>query len=70
MEENELVVVPKVELAEKDELIKSAEERCQKLKSDFTRYKKRVDEREEAVSGKVPIAEFIRCNSYCTITRR
>jgi len=44
MEENELVVVPKVELAEKDELIKSAEERCQKLKSDFTRYKKRVDE--------------------------
>ncbi len=53
MEENELVVVPKVELAEKEELIKSAEERCQKLKSDFTRYKKRVDDREEAVSGKV-----------------
>jgi hypothetical protein len=53
MEENELVVVPKVELAEKDELIKSAEERCQKLKSDFTRYKKRVNDREEAVSGKV-----------------
>ena len=42
MEENELVVVPKVELAEKDELIKSAEERCQKLKSDFTRYKKSI----------------------------
>ncbi len=42
MEENELVVVPKVELAEKDELIKSAEERCQKLKSDFTRYKKEL----------------------------
>ncbi|MGB7002088.1 MAG: nucleotide exchange factor GrpE [Halobacteriota archaeon] len=53
MEENELVVVPKVELAEKDELIKSAEERCHKLKSDFTRYKKRVEDREEAVSGKV-----------------
>jgi molecular chaperone GrpE len=53
MEENELVVVPKMELAEKNELIKSAEERCQKLKSDFTRYKKRVDDLEEAVSGKV-----------------
>jgi len=53
MEENELVVVPKVELAERDDLIKSAEDRCQKLKSDFTRYKKRVDDREEAVSGKV-----------------
>jgi len=53
MEANELVVVPKVELAEKDDLIKSAEERCQKLKSDFTRYKKRVEDREEAVSGKV-----------------
>ncbi len=53
MEENELVVVPKGELAEREDLIKSAEERCQKLKSDFTRYKKRVEEREEVVSGKV-----------------
>jgi molecular chaperone GrpE len=53
MEENELVVVPKEELAEKEELLKSAEERCQKLKSDFARYKKRVEDREEAVSGKV-----------------
>ena len=53
MEENELVVVPKGELVEKNDLIKSAEEKCQKLKSDFTRYKKRVEDREEAVSGKV-----------------
>lgn len=53
MEENELVVVPKEEIAERDDLIKSAETRCQKLKSDFSRYKKRVEEREEAVSGKV-----------------
>jgi len=53
MQENELVVVPKEELAEKDDLIKSAEEKCQKLKSDFARYKKRVADREEEVSGKV-----------------
>lgn len=53
MEENELVVVPKEEIAERDDLIKSTEARCQKLKSDFSRYKKRVEEREEAVSGKV-----------------
>jgi len=50
-EEDETAVVSKRELAEKGELIKSLDEQCQKLKSDFARYKKRVEDREAAIRG-------------------
>ena len=51
-EEDEIVVVPKKELDEKEELIKSLEARSQKMKSDFSRYKERVEDREEAIRRK------------------
>ena len=52
MEEDEIVVVPKKELDEKEELIKSLEAKSQKMKSDFSRYKERVEDREEAIRRK------------------
>ncbi len=52
MEEDEIVVVPKKELEEKEELIKSLEAKGQKMKSDFSRYKERVEDREEAIRRK------------------
>jgi len=52
MEEDEIVVVPKKELDGKDELIKSLEAKCQKMKSDFTRYKERGEDSEEKIRGK------------------
>jgi molecular chaperone GrpE len=51
-EEDEIVVVPKKELDEKEELIKSLEYKSQKMKSDFSRYKERVEDREEVIRGK------------------
>ncbi len=52
-EADEIVVVPKRELDEKDEKVKSLEVKCQKLKSDFTRYKSRIKDNEEALREKV-----------------
>ncbi len=51
-EEDETVVVPKRELDEKEELISSLEAKSQKMKSDFARYKERVEDREEAIRRK------------------
>ncbi len=51
-EADEIVVVPRKELDEKKELIKSLEAKGQKMKSDFSRYKERVEDREEAIRGK------------------
>ncbi|MCK4399188.1 MAG: nucleotide exchange factor GrpE [Methanophagales archaeon] len=51
-EEDEIVVVPKKELDEKEELISSLEAKSQKMKSDFSRYKERVEDREEAIRRK------------------
>lgn len=51
-ETDEIVVVPKKELDEKEELIKSLEAKSQKMKSDFSRYKERVEDKEEAIRRK------------------
>ncbi len=47
VEVDEIVVVPKKELAKKEELIKALEAKTQKMKSDFSRYKERVEDKEE-----------------------
>jgi len=52
IEEDEIVVVPKKELDGKDELIKSLEAKCQKMKSDFSRYKERSEDWEETIRRK------------------
>ena len=39
MKENEIVVVSKKEMDEKDELITSLKTKAEKMKSDFSRYK-------------------------------
>ncbi len=51
-EEDEIVVVPKKELDKRDGLIKSLEAKCQKMKADFSRYKERVEDREEEIRRK------------------
>ena len=51
-EVDEIVVVSRKELDEKEDLIKSLEAKGQKMKSDFTRYKKRVEDREEEIRRK------------------
>ncbi|MCW3135225.1 MAG: nucleotide exchange factor GrpE [Methanophagales archaeon] len=51
-EVDEIVVVPKKELDKKEELIKSLEAKAQKMKSDFSRYKERVEDKEEAIRRK------------------
>ena len=48
-----MVVVPKKELDEKEETILSLEAKCQKMKSDFTRYKERIKDNEKATQVKV-----------------
>ncbi|NQE06825.1 Protein GrpE [ANME-1 cluster archaeon GoMg1] len=51
-EADEIVVVPKKELDEKEEVIKSLVAKGQKMKSDFSRYKERVEDKEEAIRRK------------------
>ena len=48
-EANELIVIPKKEIDEKDELVASLEAKAQKMKSEFARYKERVKDSEEAI---------------------
>lgn len=52
-ETDEMVVVPKNELDEKEETILSLEAKCQKMKSDFTRYKERIKDSEKATQEKM-----------------
>ena len=52
-ETDEMVVVPKKELDEKEETILSLEAKCQKMKSDFTRYKERIEDNEKATREKM-----------------
>ena len=47
------VVIPKKEIDEKEKLINSLDLKCQKMKSDFMRYKKRMEDKEEAIKEKV-----------------
>ena len=49
MRENEIVLVSKKEMDEKDELIASLKAKAQKMKSDFSRYKERARDSEEAI---------------------
>jgi molecular chaperone GrpE (heat shock protein) len=53
MVQDEIVVMPKKEWEESAEQIKSLEEKCKKMKSEFTRYKQRVEEEEEEAREKV-----------------
>jgi molecular chaperone GrpE len=50
--ENEIVVVSQKELDEKDELINALEAKSEKMKSDFSRYKKRIEDKEEVIQRK------------------
>jgi len=51
-EADEIVVVPKKELEEKEELIKSLEAKARKMKSDFSRYKEQIEDKEEVIRRK------------------
>ena len=51
-EPGEIVVISKNELDEKDALIASLKAKAEKMKSDFTRYKKRTQDEEEAIRRK------------------
>ncbi|PXF62107.1 MAG: nucleotide exchange factor GrpE [Candidatus Methanogaster sp.] len=49
---NEIIVVSKKEMDEKDELIASLKIKAEKMKSDFARYKERTQNEEEAIRRK------------------
>ena len=51
-EPGEIVVISKNELDEKDALIASLKAKAEKMKSDFTRYKKRTQDEEETIRRK------------------
>ena len=50
--ENEIVVVTQKELDEKDKLINALEAKSEKMKSDFSRYKERIEDKEEVIQRK------------------
>ncbi|CAD7766778.1 MAG: Protein GrpE [Candidatus Argoarchaeum ethanivorans] len=52
MKENEIVVVSKKEMDEKDELITSLKTKAEKMKSDFSRYKERYRDEEKEIRRK------------------